>query len=179
MNIKGTKSEENLRQAFAGESQARNKYTYYMQMASDEGLEELAKFYRRMAENEMVHARLWFELLHDGLDTVEDTLLDSSAGEGYEWTSMYPSFAQVARDEGLEELAELFEMVASVERDHERMFLEELIELKSGRRSTAATARQSAKKCVFCGYIHLDAYGEAPYVCPLCGALGSYEDTIV
>ena len=181
MNIKGTKSEKNVAAAFAGESQARNKYTYYMQVAKAEGLTALADFYEQMAKNEMNHAKVWFKLLNDGLGSVEEGLIDAAKGESDEWTSMYPQFAKDAREEGLEELAQLFEKVAGVERDHERRFLEELMKYKSGSASAAPVlaTRQPAKVCMYCGYIHLKADGEPPYVCPLCGALGAYEDTQV
>ncbi|MEG1448913.1 MAG: rubrerythrin family protein, partial [Oscillospiraceae bacterium] len=122
MNIKGTKSEENIKKALFGESVARNKYTYFAQKAKEEGNETMANLFERMATNEMNHAKIWFKVLN-GIGTTNDNLKTAATGEYEEWTSMYPSFAKTAREEGLEDLAKMFEKVAEIEKDHERQFL--------------------------------------------------------
>lgn len=174
-NLKGKKSEENLKTAFAGESEARNRYTYFAQVANKEGYEEVAKLFENMALNESNHAKIWFKLLNDGLGDTAQDLMAAAQGESYEYTSMYPQFAREAREDGLPELAVLFERVAEVERQHEALFLETLMHLKSAKQVQEPKAKQSAQRCTLCGYVHYDTDGEVPYSCPLCGALGSYE----
>ena len=121
MELKGTKTEKNLMEAFAGESMARNKYTYFASVAKKEGYEQLAAIFEETAGNEKEHAKIWFKLLHNG--SVPDTatnLQDAATGENYEWTEMYPQFAREAREEGFEEIARLFEAVAKIEQEHEQ-----------------------------------------------------------
>lgn len=181
MNLKGTKSEQNILTAFAGESQARNKYNYYAEVARAEGQEETAQLFERMAENERAHAKIWLKFITEGKSSAEDGLIDAIRGESYEWNDMYRSFAEDARAEGLEALAVMFERVANIERSHEMQFLRELARLKS---QSGAPAPEIAEKlepepktgwrCRLCGNI-LEGDGEAPYSCPVCGALGVYE----
>ena len=122
-SIKGTRTEANLLAAFAGESQARNKYTYYASRAKKDGYEQIAALFTETAENEKEHAKIWFKLLHDGAvpDTVTN-LKDAAAGENYEWTDMYATFAKEAREEGFTEIAALFEGVAKIEKEHEERY---------------------------------------------------------
>ena len=123
-NLKGTKTEANLMTAFAGESQARNKYTYYASKAKKDGYEQIAAIFTETANNEKEHAKIWFKLLHDG--AVPDTLTnlaDAAAGENYEWTDMYANMAKDAREEGFEKIAILFDMVGKIEKEHEERYL--------------------------------------------------------
>ena len=132
-SIKGTRTEANLLAAFAGESQARNKYTYYASRAKKDGYEQIAALFTETAENEKEHAKIWFKLLHDGAvpDTVTN-LKDAAAGENYEWTDMYATFAKEAREEGFTEIAALFEGVAKIEKEHEERYLALLKNIEDG-----------------------------------------------
>ena len=123
MELKGSKTEKNLWEAFAGESQARNKYTYYASKAKKDGYEQIAELFTRTADNEKEHAKLWFKLLHGGAvpSTIEN-LKDAAAGENYEWTDMYANFAKTAREEGFDDIARLFEGVAKIEAEHEARY---------------------------------------------------------
>ena len=153
-NLKGTKTEANLMHAFAGESMARNKYTYYAAKAKEEGYEQIANIFLETARNEMEHAKLWFKFLHEGevADTMTN-LRDAAAGENGEWTDMYATFAQQAREEGFNRIAALFEMVGKIEKEHEARYLQLLKNIEEG-------------KVFECGHIH---YGKkAPKVCPVC-----------
>ena len=114
MNLKGTKTEANLQTAFAGESQARNKYTFYASKAKKEGYEQIAALFQETADNEKEHAKMWFKLLHDGIGTTAENLKDAAAGENYEWTDMYATFAKEAKEEGFDHIAKLFEMVGAI-----------------------------------------------------------------
>ena len=118
-NLKGTKTEANLLAAFAGESQARNKYTYYASKAKKEGYVQIANLFLETAENEKEHAKIWFKLLHDGMPDTIENLKDAAAGENYEWTDMYATFAKEAREEGFTKIAYLFEAVGKIEKEHE------------------------------------------------------------
>lgn len=188
MNIKGTESEQNLKSAFSGESQARNKYTYYADAARLAGQDDIAELFLKMANNEREHARVWFRLLHEDAGEVADSLIDAASGENYEWKSMYPGFATKAKEEGLDVLADLFERVAAIESDHERAFLEAVIALKSQNRNiyestphsdTDISRQLEAHKnkpsgpyrCMLCGATADSCLD----VCPLCGAIGSFE----
>ena len=132
MNLKGTKTEQNLMAAFAGESQARNKYTYYASVAKKEGYEQIAEIFLETAANEKEHAELWFKALHDGkVPTTEVNLQDAASGENYEWTTMYKEFAKVAREEGFEAIAKQMEGVAAIEKNHEERYLALLNNLKT------------------------------------------------
>ena len=121
-NLKGTKTEANLLAAFAGESQARNKYTYYASKAKKEGYVQIANLFLETAENEKEHAKIWFKLLHDGMPDTIENLKDAAAGENYEWTDMYATFAKEAREEGFTKIAYLFEAVGKIEKEHEERF---------------------------------------------------------
>lgn len=176
MDLKGSKTEANLATAFAGESQARNKYTYYASKAKKEGFEQIAAIFTETAANEKEHAELWFKLLHD--DSVPDTatnLEDAAAGEKYEWSDMYHGFAQVAREEGFEKIAFLFEGVAEIERSHEERYLKLLENVKNGK--VFSRDGKQAWVCRNCGHIH---FGEkAPEVCPICAHPQAYFETRV
>ena len=133
-NLKGTRTEANLLAAFAGESQARNKYTYYASAARKEGYVQIAKFFEETAGNEKEHAKIWFKLLHDGaVPGTAENLKDAAAGERYEWTEMYAEFAKVAREEGFTRIAYLFEAVGKIEKEHEERYNKLLKNLEEGK----------------------------------------------
>jgi len=164
-NLKGSKTEKNLQAAFAGESEARNKYTYFASQAKKEGYEQIAAFFLETAENEKEHAKLWFKYLHDGAVPDTTSNLEAAAdGEHYEWTKMYADFALDAREEGFTELATIFEQVASVEKEHEERYRALLENVKSGK----VFARDSDQKwhCRNCGKILVGK--DAPSICPAC-----------
>ena len=170
-SIKGTRTEANLLAAFAGESQARNKYTYYASRAKKDGYEQIAALFTETAENEKEHAKIWFKLLHDGAvpDTVTN-LKDAAAGENYEWTDMYATFAKEAREEGFTEFAALCEGVAKIEKEHEERYLALLRNIEDGVVFKKDNVR--VWKCRNCGHIHV---GEsAPEVCPVCAHPQAY-----
>ncbi|MCI9415719.1 MAG: rubrerythrin family protein [Clostridiales bacterium] len=165
MNIKGTKTEANLMTAFSGESQARTKYTYYASQAKKEGYEQISGLFMETAENEKEHAKLWFKLLHDGAvpKTIEN-LKDAADGENYEWTDMYATFAKEAREEGLDDIAVMFEYVGKVEKAHEERYRKLLENIEQG--LVFKRGDVYMWKCRNCGYIHVGK--EAPQVCPTC-----------
>lgn len=165
MELKGSKTEANLNTAFAGESMARNKYTYYASQAKKEGYEQIADIFLETAENEKEHAKLWFKALHDGKvpKTIEN-LKDAAAGENYEHTTMYADFAKEAREEGFDEIAKLFEMVGGIEKHHEERYLALLKNIEEG--IVFKKDQVVMWKCRNCGYIHVGT--EAPEVCPVC-----------
>ena len=163
MDIKGTKTEANLMTAFAGESQARTKYTYYASRAKKDGYEQIAGIFTETADNEKEHAKLWFKLLHDGQipDTVEN-LKDAAAGENYEWTDMYATFAKEAREEGFDDIARMFDFVGQIEKHHEERYRKLLANIEEGK----VFKRDDVYvwKCRNCGHIHVGK--EAPQICP-------------
>jgi rubrerythrin len=164
MNLKGTKTEANLLAAFAGESQARNKYTYYAAQARKEGLNQIAAFFEETAGNEKEHAKIWFKLLHDGIPDTNTNLADAAAGEHYEWTDMYAGFAKTAKEEGFTKIAYLFEAVAAIEKEHEARYNKLLDNLKDG--TVFKRGEKQKWICANCGHVH---YGnEAPEKCPVC-----------
>jgi len=175
LDLKGSKTEANLRAALAGESMARNKYTYYAAAARKAGYPKIADSLERMATNEMHHARFWFEQLYGPRENVQENLRDAAAGELEEWHQMYPSFAAQAREEGFGEVAVMFEQVAAIERDHERQFMTLLLELAAGQKETAPAASkpkvQQGYRCTFCGAV----FSERPDVCSVCKAIGAFE----
>ena len=122
MELKGSKTEQNLMTAFAGESQARTKYTYYASQAKKEGYVQIANLFQETADNEKEHAKIWFKLLHDGIQDTVTNLKDAAAGENYEWTDMYASFAKTAREEGFDNIAYLFQEVGKIEKEHEERY---------------------------------------------------------
>ncbi|HBD06489.1 MAG TPA: rubrerythrin family protein [Firmicutes bacterium] len=165
MDLKGSKTEKNLMTAFAGESQARNKYTYYASVAKKEGYEQIAEIFLETAANEKEHAELWFKALHGGkVPTTEENLKDAAAGENYEWTTMYAEFAKVAREEGFEAIAKQMEGVAAIEKNHEERYNTLLENLKTNR--VFIKEDVVIWKCRNCGHIHVGK--EAPKVCPVC-----------
>ena len=170
-NIKGTKTEANLLAAFAGESQARNKYTYYASAARKEGYVQIAKFFEETAGNEKEHAKIWFKLLHDGaVPATAENLKDAAAGENYEWTEMYAQFAKEAREEGFDRIATLFEMVGAIEKEHEERYNTLLKNLEAG--MVFARGDEMMWICSNCGHIH---FGKtAPQVCPVCAHPQAY-----
>ena len=165
MELKGSKSEKNLWTAFAGESQARNKYTYYASKAKKDGYEQIAAIFEETALNEKEHAKIWFKLLHDGeVPSTIDNLKDAANGENYEWTDMYPEFAKVAREEGFTRIAYLFEAVGKIEKEHEERYKKLLENVEGG----LVFSKDGDKiwKCRNCGHICIGK--EAPKVCPVC-----------
>ncbi len=168
--LKGSKTEKNLEAAFAGESQARNKYTYFASQAKKEGYEQIADFFIETANNEKEHAKIWFKLLHQGVPKTEENLLAAAAGENYEWTDMYKQFAEEAKAEGFDHIAGLFEKVGAIEKEHEARYRELLENLKGGK----VFARQPEVEwhCANCGHIFVGV--EAPGVCPVCAHPQAY-----
>ena len=165
MELKGSKTEKNLMAAFAGESQARNKYNYYASKARKDGYEQIAAIFDETANNEKEHAKLWFKFLKGGdIPTTVDNLLDAAEGENYEWTDMYANFANVAREEGFTKIANLFEGVAKIEKSHEERYKKLLANIDDG----IVFSRDGDKiwVCRNCGHIHIGK--SAPEVCPVC-----------
>ena len=171
MELKGSRTEQNLMTAFAGESQARNKYTYYASKAKKNGYEQIAAIFEETANNEKEHAKMWFKELHGGSipDTLEN-LVDAANGENYEWTDMYSEFAKVAREEGFDRIAYLFEGVAAIEKEHEERYRKLIENIEGG----LVFSRDGDKiwKCRNCGHIVIGK--EAPKVCPICAHPQSY-----
>ena len=166
----GTRTEQNLLTAFAGESQARNKYTYFASKAKKEGFEQIAAIFLETAENEKEHAKLWFKEL-DGIGSTLENLKAAAEGENYEWTEMYAEFAKVAEEEGFKEVAARFRLVAQVEKHHEERYKALFANIENNEVFTKKTGIQ-VWKCRNCGYIYV---GEtAPKVCPCCAHPQSY-----
>ena len=170
-DLKGTKTEANLMAAFAGESQARNKYTYYASKAKKDGYEQIAELFTATANNEKEHAKIWFKLLHDGNvpDTVAN-LKDAAEGENYEWTDMYKSFAEDAKAEGFDHIASLFEQVAASEKEHEERYRKLLANFEGG--IVFSRDGDMVWVCRNCGHVHVGK--EAPEVCPVCAHPKAY-----
>lgn len=162
--LKGSKTEANLMAAFAGESQARNKYTYYAAKAREDGYEQIAALFEETAHNEQEHAKMWFHLLHGGVGTTAENLEDAAAGENYEWTDMYAGFAKTAREEGLDFIADLFDGVARVEKEHEERYLKLLHNVQNG--LVFSKDGDVIWQCRNCGHIVVGK--QAPQVCPVC-----------
>ena len=170
-DLKGTKTEQNLMTAFAGESQARNKYTYYASKAKKDGYEQIAALFLETAENEKEHAKIWFKLLHGGaVPSTEENLADAAAGENYEWTDMYAGFAKEAKEEGFDDIAALFEMVAKIEKEHEERYLKLLANVKDG--VVFSKDGDVIWKCRNCGHIVVGK--KAPELCPVCAHPKAY-----
>ena len=170
-NLKGTKTETNLMTAFAGESQARNKYTYYASKAKKEGYEQVAAIFEETAGNEKEHAKMWFKFLCGGEipDTVTN-LTDAANGENYEWTDMYETFANDAKEEGFDEIARLFKSVGAIEKEHEARYKALLDNIKNER--VFNKEESTIWVCRNCGHIHVGK--SAPKVCPTCNHPQSY-----
>lgn len=171
MELKGSKTEKNLLAAFAGESQARNKYTYFASKARKEGYEQIGAIFEETADNEKEHAKLWFKYLQGG--DIKDTLTNlgiAADGEYYEWTDMYPGFAKIAREEGFTEIATKFELVGKIEKTHEERYRKLLANVKNG--VVFIGNDLSVWKCRNCGHIVIGKY--APEKCPVCGHSRSF-----
>ncbi|MBR7092155.1 MAG: rubrerythrin family protein [Clostridia bacterium] len=170
-DLKGTQTEANLMTAFAGESQARNKYTYYASRARKDGYVQIANLFEETADNEKEHAKIWFKLLHDG--AVPDTaanLAEAAAGENYEWTDMYAGFAETARKEGFEQIAFLFEQVGQIEKEHEERYRKLLANIEQGLVFTKEG--DAIWQCANCGHIVVGK--KAPEICPVCAHPQAY-----
>lgn len=173
MELKGSKTEANLMAAFAGESQARNKYSYYASKAKKDGYEQIAAIFEETANNEKEHAKLWFKYLHGGeIPTTEENLADAAAGENFEWTDMYKGFAEVAREEGFMELAAKFEMVAKIEKEHEERYLTLLQNVKD--KTVFEKGEDKIWICRNCGHIYIGT--KALEMCPVCNHPKSYME---
>lgn len=170
-DLKGTRTEANLQTAFAGESQARNKYTYYASKARKDGYVQIAELFEETANNEKEHAKIWFKFLHNGgIPSTEENLLDAAEGENYEWTDMYAGFAAVAHEEGFEEIAILFEKVAEIEKMHEERYRKLLENVKGG--IVFSRDEDMVWECSNCGHIVVGK--KAPEICPVCKHAKSY-----
>lgn len=168
---KGTKTEKNLEAAFAGESQARNKYTYFASKAKKDGYEQIAAIFEETAGNEKEHAKMWFKELHDGaVPSTVDNLRAAADGENYEWTDMYVEFAKTAREEGFEELAKKFEAVAEIEKHHEERYRKLLKNIEDSK--VFSKDGDAIWVCRNCGHIVVGK--KAPEVCPVCNHPQSY-----
>ncbi len=168
-DLKGTKTEANLWEAFAGESKARNKYTYYASKAKKDGYEQIAALFEETAAQEKEHAKLWFKLIH-GIGSTMDNLKDSAEGENDEWTDMYPRMAKEAREEGFEEIARIMEGVAAIEKAHEERYLKLLKNIND--KIVFSRDGDAIWQCRNCGHLYIGK--EAPAVCPVCNHPQSY-----
>ena len=169
--LKGTKTMENLLAAFAGESMATNKYAYFASKAKKDGYQQIAAIFEETAANEKEHAKIWFKLLHGGeIPSTEENLADAAAGENYEWTDMYAEFAKVAREEGFDHVAFLFEKVGAIEKEHEERYLKLLQNVKEG----IVFSRDDDRvwQCSNCGHVVIGK--KAPEVCPVCAHPKAY-----
>ncbi|MBR6961835.1 rubrerythrin family protein [Candidatus Saccharibacteria bacterium] len=168
--IKGTKTEQNLNAAFAGESQARVKYQFYASKAKKEGYEQISAIFQETSDNEKEHAKIWYKLLHDGVADTMTNLKDAADGENYEYTDMYKKFAEDAREEGFNEIAELFEKVGEIEKHHEERYRKLIENIEKG--MVFKGDGVTVWKCRNCGYIHIG--DSAPEKCPVCDHPQSY-----
>ena len=176
MEFKGSKTEKNLMDAFAGESQARNKYTYYASKAKKEGYVQISNLFLETANNEKEHAKLWFKLLQEGGE-IQDTmtnLKDAASGENYEWTDMYQRMSKEAAEEGFTKISKLFSMVADIEKEHEARYLALLKNLEDG--VVFSRDGDMVWKCSNCGHIHVGK--KAPGVCPVCAHPQAYFELV-
>ena len=169
MNLKGTKTEQNLMAAFAGESQARNKYTYFASVAKKEGYEQISALFTKTADNEKEHAKMWFKLLGE-LGNTAQNLAAAAAGENYEWTDMYATFAKEADEEGFHDIAEKFRAVAKIEKSHEERYRKLLSNVEM--QQVFAKGEQTMWECRNCGHLVMGV--KAPEVCPVCVHPQSY-----
>lgn len=168
--LKGSKTEANLMTAFAGESQARNKYTYYASKAKKDGYVQIAAIFEETANNEKEHAKMWFKLLHGGIGDTVDNLKDAAAGENYEWTEMYAEFAKTAHEEGFEAIAKQMEGVAAIEKQHEERYRALLKNIEDAQVFTRVG--EQVWICRNCGHVHVGP--SAPVVCPVCAHPQAY-----
>ena len=162
-DLKGTKTEKNLWEAFAGESQARNKYTYFASKAKKDGYVQISKIFEETAANEKEHAEIWFKLLQ-GIGSTAENLKSAAEGENYEWTDMYAQMAKDAREEGFDHIAFLFEQVGKIEKDHEERYRKLLANVEGG--LVFSRDGDMIWQCSNCGHIHVGK--QAPEVCPVC-----------
>ena len=163
--LKGSKTEKNLQEAFAGESMARNKYTYYASQARKDGYEQIAKIFEETANNEKEHAKIWFKLLHgDAVPATAENLLDAAQCENYEWTDMYARFAQEAREEGFTKIAALFDLVGKIEKEHEERYRKLLANVEG--QLVFSREGDCIWECANCGHIVIGK--KAPEMCPVC-----------
>ena len=169
MNLEGTKTAQNLLTAFAGESQARNKYTYFASAARNEGYEQIGELFELTANNEKAHAKIWFKLLN-GISNTKENLKAAAAGENSEWTEMYPEFAKTAKEEGLDSIAKLFELVANIEKEHEERFKALLSNVEKS--EVFKKPEERIWICRNCGHIHIGT--SAPIVCAVCAHPQAY-----
>lgn len=174
--LKGSKTEKNLEEAFAGESMARNKYTYYASKAKKEGYVQIASLFEETAINEREHAKLWFKYLHGGeIGTTTDNLADAAAGENFEWTDMYARMAREAREEGFDEIAEKFEMVGAIEKHHEERYRKLLKNIED--KKVFSKDGEAIWICTNCGHIVVGK--QAPALCPTCNHPQAYFQILV
>lgn len=164
MDFKNSKTYQNLQFAFAGESQARNKYTYFASKAKKEGFEEIAQIFTETANNEKEHAKLWYKFLHEGIGTTEENLLLAADGENYEWSDMYKEMANTATKEGFNDIARVMNGVADIEKLHEQRYRQFLKDLKE--ENLFKKDKKVTWKCLNCGYEHSGT--SAPSKCPVC-----------
>ena len=169
MELKGTKTEKNLWTAFAGESQARNKYTYFASKAKKDGYVQISKIFEETAANEKEHAEIWFKLLN-GIGTTAENLEAAAQGENYEWTDMYATMAKEAREEGFDHIAFLFEEVAKIEKEHEERYRKLLANVEGG--LVFSRDGEMIWQCSNCGHIHVGR--QAPEMCPVCAHPKAY-----
>ena len=169
MELKGSRTEKNLQIAFAGESQARNKYTYFASKAKKDGYVQIANIFEETANNEKEHAKLWFKAL-GGIGETSENLLAAAEGENYEWTEMYKEFAKVAREEGFDKIAAQFEGVALIEKRHEERYRKLLANVEGG--LVFSKDGDTIWECANCGHIHIGK--DAPQVCPVCAHPQAY-----
>ena len=168
--LKGSKTEQNLMTAFAGESQAHTKYQYYASKAKKDGYVQMAAIFEETAKNEKEHAKIWFKLLHDGMPCTIENLKDAATGENYEWTDMYAGFAQVAREEGFDAIAAKFEMVGAIEKEHEERYRKLLANIEGD--LVFSREGDCVWQCSNCGHIVVGK--KAPEICPVCDHPQSY-----
>ncbi len=173
MDLKGTKTEKNLQAAFAGESQARNKYTYFASVAKKEGYEQIAAIFEQTANNEKEHAKMWFKLL-GGIGNTAENLKAAADGENYEWTDMYDEFAKTAREEGFEQIAKMFEGVGKIEKHHEERYRKLLKNVED--KLVFSSEGDAIWICRNCGHVCIGK--EAPEVCPVCAHPQSYFEKL-
>lgn len=169
-DLKGSKTEQNLMAAFAGESQAHTKYLYYASKAKKDGYVQIGSLFEETAKNEKEHAKIWFKLLHDGMPSTPDNLKDAAAGENYEWTDMYAGFAETARAEGFAEIAALFDGVAAIEKEHEERYKKLLANIEGG--LVFSKDGDAVWQCSNCGHIVVGK--QAPEICPVCAHPQAY-----
>lgn len=169
-SLKGSKTEQNLMTAFAGESQAHTKYLYYASKAKKDGYVQIGALFEETAKNEKEHAKIWFKLLHGGMPATTENLKDAAAGENYEWTDMYAGFAETAREEGFDDIAALFDGVAAIEKEHEERYKKLLANIEGD--LVFSKDGDTVWQCANCGHIVVGK--KAPEVCPVCAHPQAY-----